>query len=94
MNNGFFGERLKTYYEAGFEYVSKYTILVDEFFIVSHMPPQFISDETSYVYLYAHVHNSEMYQTVTKRSVCLSCERWNYTPIEFDEILKRMRECK
>lgn len=80
------GASLKTYYDAGFEMVSKYPIVVEEFFFVSHMPPQFMSDKTPYVYFYAHVHNSEKYQTITKRSFCTSAERINYTPILFDDI--------
>ena len=59
-------------------------INVSKNILILNNKSKFISDETSYVYLYAHVHNSEMYQTVTKRSVCLSCERWNYTPVSFD----------
>ena len=38
------GASLNTYYEAGFEMVSKYPVVVEEFFIVSHMQTQFMSD--------------------------------------------------
>ena len=88
------GASLKTYYDAGFEMVSKYPILVNEFFIVSHQPPQFISDNTPYVYFYAHVHDNLAYADCSPRSFCVSAERINYTPIEFNEIVKRMRECE
>ena len=41
------GASLKTYYDAGFEMVSKYPIVVEEFFIVSHMP-QYIQENGVY----------------------------------------------
>ena len=78
------GASLKTYYDAGFEMVSKYPILVDEFFIVSHMP-QYVQ-ESGYVNVFAHVHDNPEFKSVSKRSFCTSAERINYTPILFDDI--------
>ncbi|NCU28586.1 MAG: phosphoesterase [Candidatus Moranbacteria bacterium] len=88
------GASLKTYYDAGFEMVSKYPILVDEFFIVSHMP-QYVQENSSYVNVFAHVHNNPAFKDVSARGFCTSAERINYTPINLDEIIERMRlsEC-
>ena len=85
------GASLKTYYDAGFEMVSKYPILVDEFFIVSHQP-QFVQSNGVYVNIFAHVHNNPEYTDCSSRSFCVSAERINYTPIEFNEIIRRMKD--
>lgn len=94
MSNGFFGASLKTYYDAGFEMVLKYPILVDEFFIVSHMP-QYVQENGVYVNVFAHVHNNPAFKDVSARGFCTSAERINYTPIEFKDIKARIEEvCK
>lgn len=38
--------------------------------------------------------NNPEYTDCSARSFCVSAERINYTPIEFNEILRKMRECK
>jgi calcineurin-like phosphoesterase family protein len=83
------GASLKTYYDAGFEMVSKYPILVDEFFIVSHMP-QYVQENGLYVNVFAHVHDNPAFKDVSARSFCTSAERINYTPIEFEDIKARI----
>ena len=87
------GASLKTYYDAGFEMVSKYPIVVEEFFIVSHQP-LFVQSNGVYANIFAHVHDSPEYADYSSRLFCVSAERINYTPIEFNEILRKMRECK
>lgn len=84
------GASLKTYYDAGFEMVSKYPILIDEFFIVSHMP-QYMQKNGLYVNVFAHVHDNPAFKDVGERSFCTSAERINYTPIEFEDIKARIR---
>lgn len=83
------GASLKTYYDAGFEMVSKYPILVDEFFIVSHMP-QYVQENGVYVNVFAHVHDNPAFKDVSARSFCTSAERINYTPIEFEDMKARI----
>jgi calcineurin-like phosphoesterase family protein len=82
----------KWYMERGFREVSSYPIIWSEFVVMSHQPPQFISDDTPYIFLYGHVHGSEMYQTITKRSACVCVERWDYAPIDIDTILKKQEK--
>ena len=40
-----------------------------------------------YINCYAHLHDSKNCITFTPGSVCLSMERWNYTPVNFNTIL-------
>lgn len=87
------GASLKTYYEAGFEMISKYPILFNEFFILSH-EPQYVQEDGVYANIFAHVHTNPMYKSVSSRSFCTSAERINYTPISFEIIKKQMEDYK
>ena len=82
---------LLTYYAAGFETISPYPIVLDEFFIVSHYP-QFIERNGVFANIFAHVHDNPEYVGVSPRSFCVSVERINYTPIDFEDIKARMME--
>jgi len=83
------GASLKTYYDAGFEMISKYPILVDGY-LISHIP-----QETSlYPNIHAHIHTNPTYNTVSSRSFCTSVERINYFPVSFDFIKKMMKQCE
>jgi calcineurin-like phosphoesterase family protein len=72
--------------DIGFDSVYDHPIIVENFFIFSHKPPQYMTEKVPYVWIYGHVHGSPMYQTITKNSVCVCVERWDYKPILFDEI--------
>lgn len=87
------GASLDTYYKAGFKMISKFPILFDEFFILSHTP-QYIQENGVYANIFAHVHTNPMYKSVNSRSFCSSVERINYTPISFEVIKKRMEDYK
>ena len=87
------GASLKTYYDAGFEMISKYPIVVEKFFIVSHIP-QYIQENGVYANIFAHVHDNPEFADCSARSFCVSAERINYTPIEFNEIVRRMKRCQ
>lgn len=73
------------YYDAGFEYISKYPIIWNEFFIISH-EPQYTQENSIYVNIYAHVHDNPTYKNYSSNSFCVSAERINYTPINFNMI--------
>lgn len=79
------GASMKTYYEAGFEFISKHPLLIEEFFLLSHYP-QYVQSNGVYVNIFGHIHDNPMYKTVSTRTFCVSVERINYTPINFEEI--------
>lgn len=67
------------YRECGFEYVSKYPIVWNNFYLLSHEPLQ-LSETTPYFNFYGHVHNDEKYvDSATTKCVCV--ERIGYRPI-------------
>lgn len=83
------GASLKTYYEAGFELISKYPIVINNFAIVSHTPLP-ISTSSPYVNIFAHVHDDKNYKDVSSCGFCVSAERLNYTPILYEEVKSRI----
>lgn len=71
------------YREIGFEYVSKFPILYENFFLMSHAPLQ-LSETTPYFNFYGHIHNDEKYHD-TATTKCVSVERIGYRPFLFLE---------
>lgn len=80
----------KVYYESGFDYVSQYPIIFEDFFILSH-EPQYMMKNGVYVNIFGHVHDNPEYTDYSDVSYCVSVERINYTPISFDDIKKKVK---
>lgn len=68
-----------------------FPILYEDFFIVSH-DPKYINKSFPYANIFAHVHNSPIYNTHSQRHYCVSAERIGYRPILFDEIWETMKK--
>ena len=85
---------VNTYREAGFEFIYNHPIIVDGFYFVSHEPIIGLTPDGVFAQIFAHVHNDPIYATVTPRSFCVSAERINYTPIEFETIKAYMKEAE
>lgn len=66
------------YRDAGFHTVSRFPILYNDFFLMSHAPLQ-LSETTPYFNFYGHVHNDEKYVD-NATSKCVSVERIGYRP--------------
>lgn len=81
---------LKNYYEAGFQWISKSPIIIENQIILSHQP-QNIEDCGIYKNIFAHVHNSLEYKTVTENTACVSMERWDYIPVEISKLIELMK---
>ena len=82
---------LSTYYTAGFEMVSKFPIIFQDFFILSHEPIEFLPLNTPFVNIFGHVHNDMRFPTITPRGACVSVERWNYMPVEFNQLISLIK---
>lgn len=80
------GASIATYHEAGFEFVYNHPIVLDDFYIVSHIPMVGISENAPFANIFAHVHDDPTYRDCSCRSFCVSAERINYTPIWFEDI--------
>lgn len=83
----------KYYYDCGFDSVSRYPIIYENFWIISH-EPLYINRNMPYANIFGHVHANPLYKDVSEQSFCVSAERINYTPVEFSEIKLRMKGCR
>ena len=79
------------YLSAGFNEVSRYTILTDGFVLMSH-EPLFVNDNTPYINLYGHVHNNENAAKVSRNGACVCVELWNYKPILLSELYRKIND--
>ena len=78
--------KVKDYYAIGFHRVYDRPILFANFFILSHAPVQWVKDGGVYCNVYGHVHDMEMYRTVTANTFCACVERHGYRPVPFREV--------
>lgn len=78
------------YRSIGFDEVSKYPIIFEKNWILSHQPFP-LSPDSFFKNIYGHVHAKPEFQDFNSQSFCASVERINYTPIEFGDIQKKMQ---
>lgn len=74
----------------GFLECSQWPVLYHDFFILSH-EPVYLNRNMPYANFYGHVHGNVTYCDCSVQSACISVERIDYTPIEFSEIISRMK---
>lgn len=68
--------------DVGFKEVYKYPIIYNNHFILSHEPLQYVPN--GFLNIHGHMHSKSMNDN--KKYFNVSCERINYTPINFEEI--------
>lgn len=73
---------VKAYELMGFEFVSKYPIIIDKFYICSH-EPLYLCHSMPYANIHGHIHSKRM---EGGNYFNVSVEQINYTPINFDAI--------
>lgn len=85
----------RVYYEAGFEHVSRWPIVIQNRYLLSHAP--MFDNRASgigigdLINIYGHIHdNVEQGQTITAQSACVCLERWDYRPVELSVIEKEI----
>lgn len=77
----------KSYERMGFEMVSKWPIILDDFYICSHAPV-YLCDAMPYANIHGHIHSKTMEGGAYFN---VSVEQIKYTPINFEEIKNRLR---
>lgn len=81
------------YRSAGFSEIYDLPILFNNFWILSH-EPIYINENMPYANLFGHVHNSPIVKDFSRQHYCVSVERINYKPIDFDEIKMSVSDFK
>lgn len=77
----------------GFAECVEWPVVYREFYILSH-EPVYLNANMPYANLYGHVHNNPSYRDVSGQSFCVSAERIDYTPLDFEEICARMKRMR
>ncbi len=77
------------WYRCGFEFVSRYPIIYEGFWILSHKPV-YVCRNMPYANIFGHVHGSQLYKDYSEQSYCVSVERTDYRPVPFDEIVEKV----
>lgn len=86
--------QLNAYYRSvGFSEVYDHPILYNNFWILSH-EAIYVNENMPYANLFGHVHNSPIVKDYSRQHYCVSVERINYRPIDFDEIKKTVAGIK
>jgi len=75
--------------EIGFAECYPMPVIYKNFFMLSH-EPLYINSNMPYANFYGHVHANPSYKDASKQSVCVSVERIDYTPVEFEKLRARM----
>lgn len=74
--------------ETGFDEVIKYSIIYNEFYILSH-EPVYLNENMPYANIHGHIHHLKY---DSKQFFNVSVECINYTPINFEDIKKMILE--
>jgi calcineurin-like phosphoesterase family protein len=81
------------YRSVGFDEVYNYPVIIDGYIVLSHEPFDIIADNTIFGNIYGHIHNDERYKTITTHTACVSMDRWDFQPVELQDIYQRMKLC-
>ena len=73
------------YRSFGFCEIYDHPIIIDGFWILSH-DALYVNSNMPYANLFGHVHNSPIIKDYSSQHYCVSAERINYSPIDFEEI--------
>ena len=81
---------IKFYYDCGFHRVYDKPVIINDFFILSHKPLEWVANPMFNIY--GHVHDNKCYKTWSKTGCCVCVERHNYTPISWRTIESKIEE--
>lgn len=89
--------KTKVYYEAGFEHVSRWPIVIQNRFLLSHAPMFEGSDSGvdpgNLINIHGHIHNKiEQGPTISSASACVCVERWDYAPVNLRILDKEIKK--
>ncbi len=79
------------YRQYGFAEVYDHPVIIDGFWILSH-DALYVNCNMPYANLFGHVHNSPIVKDYSKQHFCVSVERIQYAPIEFEVIKRKIKE--
>lgn len=75
--------------QCGFEFVSRYPVIYEGFWMLSH-EPLYVNSNMPYANIFGHIHASDMYKDFSEHSFCVSLERIGYAPVLFDTVKEKV----
>lgn len=79
------------YRQLGFREVYDHPVIIDGFWIFSH-DALYVNTNMPYANVFGHVHNSPIVRDYSAQHYCVSVERIDYAPIDFDVVKKCVQE--
>ncbi len=80
------------YYRThGFEEVYDLPVIYNDFWMLSHKP-LYINKNMPYANIYGHIHNNPNFTSYSSHGYCVSVERIDYTPVDFEKIKSNIAE--
>ncbi|MBR2730831.1 MAG: metallophosphoesterase [Clostridia bacterium] len=80
----------QAYRDLGFAEVYDLPVILDGFWILSH-EALYVNINMPYANLFGHVHASPVVRDCSPQHFCACVERIGYTPIDFDEIKRKIK---
>lgn len=75
----------EVYRDMGFEYVSKYPVILKHKFVLSHAPISVATEGDGFFFVYGHVHSNPCALNNNNNAVCACVELHNFTPFRIEE---------
>lgn len=85
-------QKFKFYYEAGFNRVYDRPVIINNFYILSHAPLEWVQNPMFNIF--GHVHGNPIYKTWSSNGCCVCAERHDYTPISWKTIQDHISSMK
>ena len=69
------------YRSIGFNYVSKYPVILKHKFVLSHAPLEAAQNNDDFFFIYGHIHENECMLSNKSNCYCVCEEKNNFTPV-------------
>lgn len=79
------------YRDAGFKEVYDLPVIFKNFWVLSH-DAIYVNPNMPYANLFGHVHATPIVKDFSSQHFCACVERINYTPINFEKIIEKVKE--
>lgn len=76
--------------KAGFKKVYDKPVLLENWFLLSHEPLEFINSGCPFVNVFGHVHDNQSYKTWSECGCCVCVERHDYKPVDFEKLKNKL----
>ena len=83
-------ESNELYRRCGFSEVYDLPVVLESFWLLSH-DALYINTNMPYANIFGHVHNSLVVRDFSAQHFCVSAERIDYTPIDFETVRKKIQ---